>query len=58
MRTQWTKYVFPLQGDIGYCQPDGHFYITDRLKELVKVKGLQVRCATEMIYKYLLLCCI
>lgn len=29
-------------GDIGYCKDD-FFYITDRLKELIKVKGFQVR---------------
>lgn len=27
---------------IGYYDNDGCFYITDRLKELIKVKGLQV----------------
>lgn len=29
-------------GDIGYYDEHGHFYITDRLKELIKVKGFQV----------------
>ncbi|CAH1390322.1 unnamed protein product [Nezara viridula] len=29
-------------GDIGYYDNDKHFYITDRLKELIKVKGFQV----------------
>ena len=27
---------------IGYCNEEGYFYIVDRLKELIKVKGLQV----------------
>ena len=26
----------------GYYDEDGYFYITDRLKELIKVKGFQV----------------
>lgn len=29
-------------GDVGFFDSDGWFYITDRLKELIKVKGLQV----------------
>nr|XP_022913350.1 4-coumarate--CoA ligase-like 7 [Onthophagus taurus] len=29
-------------GDIAYYDEDGQFYITDRLKELIKVKGFQV----------------
>ena len=29
-------------GDIGYVDEDGHFFIVDRLKELIKYKGLQV----------------
>ena len=27
---------------VGYCNEEGYFYIVDRLKELIKVKGLQV----------------
>ena len=29
-------------GDIGYFDNDGFFYIVDRYKELIKVKGFQV----------------
>lgn len=29
-------------GDIAYADSDGHFYIVDRLKELIKYKGFQV----------------
>ena len=29
-------------GDVGYQDKDGHFYITDRVKELIKYKGFQV----------------
>jgi len=29
-------------GDIGYADEDGHFYIVDRVKELIKYKGFQV----------------
>ena len=29
-------------GDIGHVDTDGHFYIVDRLKELIKYKGFQV----------------
>jgi len=29
-------------GDIGYADADGHFYIVDRAKELIKYKGFQV----------------
>lgn len=29
-------------GDVGYYDEDQHFYIVDRLKELIKFKGFQV----------------
>jgi acyl-CoA synthetase (AMP-forming)/AMP-acid ligase II len=29
-------------GDIGHIDSDGHMYVVDRLKELIKVKGFQV----------------
>ncbi len=29
-------------GDIGYADADGHFFIVDRVKELIKYKGFQV----------------
>jgi len=29
-------------GDIGYFDEDGHFFIVDRAKELIKYKGFQV----------------
>ena len=31
-----------IPGDIGHYDADGHFYVIDRLKELIKWKGLQV----------------
>ena len=31
-----------MSGDIAYYDETGHFFIVDRLKELIKVKGLQV----------------
>ena len=29
-------------GDVGYVDADGYFYVVDRVKELIKVKGFQV----------------
>ena len=39
-------------GDIGYFDERGRIYIVDRLKELIKVKGLQV--APAELEQYLL----
>lgn len=37
-----TKDRWLRTGDIGHYDDDGNFYIVDRLKELIKVKGFQV----------------
>ncbi|HXD95221.1 MAG TPA: long-chain fatty acid--CoA ligase, partial [Candidatus Acidoferrum sp.] len=29
-------------GDVGYADADGYFYVVDRVKELIKYKGMQV----------------
>lgn len=29
-------------GDIGYYDSDGHYFVVDRLKEIIKYKGYQV----------------
>ena len=44
-------------GDVGYYDREGYFYIVDRTKDLIKVKGLQVRLKLdrqETAIKYLL----
>jgi 4-coumarate--CoA ligase len=38
----FTKDGYYWTGDIGYVDAEGNFYITDRLKELIKYKGFQV----------------
>lgn len=37
-------------GDIGYCNKDGLFFITDRLKELIKVSVLQLIQNFQSLY--------
>jgi len=48
MRGGWL-----LTGDIGYCDEDGYFYITDRKKDMLLVNGLNVypREIEEVIYQ-------
>ena len=36
------KVCFLFVGDIGYYDSDGHYFIVDRLKEIIKYKGYQV----------------
>lgn len=35
---------FFLTGDLGYRDEDGHIYVIDRIKEIIKYKGFQVNC--------------
>ena len=43
-----------LTGDIGHCDADGYFYITDRKKDMLLVNGINVypREIEETIYKF------
>jgi len=46
-KPEQTKEVFDEMGffhtgDVAYYDEDGHYYIVDRIKELIKVKGFQV----------------
>ena len=38
----FTEDGFLKTGDIGYIDQEENFYIVDRLKEFIKVKGFQV----------------
>lgn len=42
-------------GDVGYYDEDGYFFVVDRIKELIKFKGLQVnsRAWFRLAFKYL-----
>lgn len=42
-REDFDEEGFFRTGDIGYYDQDGYFFIVDRLKELIKYKGYQVR---------------
>jgi long-chain acyl-CoA synthetase len=43
-----------LTGDVGYCDPDGYYYITDRKKDMLLVNGNNVypREIEEVIYQF------
>jgi acyl-CoA synthetase (AMP-forming)/AMP-acid ligase II len=43
-----------LTGDIGHCDAEGYFYITDRKKDMLLVNGINVypREIEEILYRY------
>ncbi|GKZ36011.1 hypothetical protein AbraIFM66950_006884 [Aspergillus brasiliensis] len=41
-KESFTEDGYYKTGDVGYEDPQGHFYITDRVKELIKYNGFQV----------------
>lgn len=43
-------------GDIGYYDKDYNFYIVDRIKELIKYKGYQVKNVPYFLYVYFIMC--
>lgn len=44
-------------GDVGKVDEDGWFYITDRIKELIKYKGMCSNVATSLHFDITLLVC-
>jgi len=36
------------EGDVGFYDKDGHLIIKDRIKEMIKVKGHQVRFSPDV----------
>lgn len=49
MRGEWL-----LTGDVGYCDADGYYFITDRKKDMLLVNGINVypREVEEVIYQF------
>ena len=50
-KTTFDKDGWMRSGDIGYYDQDGFLFIVDRIKELIKVKGLQ-ECRHTIIQFY------
>ena len=50
-KTTFDKDGWMRSGDIGYYDQDGFLFIVDRIKELIKVKGLQ-ECRHSIIQFY------
>ena len=48
------RHAWLLTGDIGHCDRDGYFYITDRKKDMLLVNGLNVypREIEEVLYQF------
>lgn len=42
--------LFLCPGDVGYVDADGYWFIVDRIKELIKVKGYQVRSISNPLH--------
>jgi long-chain acyl-CoA synthetase len=52
--TQAMRCGWLLTGDIGYADPDGYYYITDRKKDMLLVNGINVypREIEEVLYQF------
>ena len=56
-KTTFDKDGWMRSGDIGYYDTEGFVFIVDRMKELIKVKGLQESCAVSYIGLFIKIIC-